>query len=97
MGAFNVMMEDSTLKNVRLTIENEESGFKKDTLFTDQVEIDNLPPLTYRLTVYHDSNDNGQWDYGKIDPYMKPESYYIRKQVPVEKGLTGDLTIEFSN
>ncbi len=97
MGALNVMMEDSTLKNVSLTIENEESGFKKDTLFTDQVEIDNLPPLTYRLTVYHDSNDNGQWDYGKIDPYMKPESYYIRKQVPVEKGLTGDLTIEFSN
>jgi len=97
MGTLNIMMEDSTLKNVRLRIENEESGFERDTLFTDQVEIDNLPPLSYKLTVYHDRNTNGRWDYGQIDPYVQPEPYYIRKQVPVEKGLTGDLTIEFPN
>ena len=97
MGALNIMMQDSTLNNVRLRIENEESGFEKDTLFTDQVEIDNLPPLSYKLTVYHDDNNNDRWDYGQIDPYVKPEPFYIRKQVPVEKGLTGDLTIEFPN
>ena len=97
MGSLNIMMEDSTLKNLRLRIENEESGFERDTLFTDQIEIDNLPPLSYKLTVYHDENTNGRWDYGQVDPYVKPESYYIRKQVPVEKGLTGDLTIEFPN
>ncbi|NIT58570.1 MAG: hypothetical protein GWN00_20765, partial [Aliifodinibius sp.] len=97
MGALNVVMEDSTLKNVRLRIENEESGFERDTLFSDQVEIGNLPPLSYKLTLYHDRNTNGRWDYGQIDPYVQPEPYYIRKQVPVEKGLTGDLTIEFPN
>lgn len=97
MGSLNIMMEDSTLKNVRLRIENEESGFERDTLFTDQIEIDNLPPLSYKITVYHDENTNGRWDYGQVDPYVKPEPYYIRKQVPVEKGLTGDLTIEFPN
>lgn len=97
MGVLNIMMQDSTIKNVRLTLENEDSGFKRDTMFTDQIEIDNLPPLNYKLTVYHDENNNGQWDYGQVDPYIKPESYYIRKQVPVEKGLTGDLSIEFPN
>ncbi|MDZ7659158.1 Ig-like domain-containing protein [Fodinibius sp.] len=97
MGSLNIMMEDSTLNNLRLRIENKESGFERDTLFTDQIEIDNLPPLSYKLTVYHDENNNGRWDYGQIDPYIKPEPYYIRKQVPVEKGLTGDLTIEFPN
>jgi hypothetical protein len=97
MGSLNIMMEDSTMKNVRLRIENKESGFEKDTLFTGQVEIDNLPPLGYKLTVYHDQNTNGRWDYGQVDPYEKPEPYYIRKQVPVEKGLAGDLTIEFPN
>ncbi|WP_440999009.1 Ig-like domain-containing protein [Fodinibius sp. SL11] len=97
MGALNVMMEDSTLKDVRLRLVNNESGLKRDTLFTGQVEINNLPPLNYKLTVYHDSNSNGRWDYGQIDPYVKPESYYIRKQVPVEEGLTGDLTIVFPN
>ncbi|PAU93937.1 hypothetical protein CK503_09710 [Aliifodinibius salipaludis] len=97
MGSLNIMMEDSTLKNVRLRIENEESGFERDTLFTDQIEIDNLPPLSYKIMVYHDENTNGRWDYGQVEPYVKPEPYYIRKQVPVEKGLTGDLTIEFPN
>lgn len=97
MGALNVMLQDSTLQNVHLRLENEESGFVKDTLFAGQVEIDKLPPLNYKLTVYHDKNTNGRWDYGKTDPYVKPEPYYIQKRVPVEQGLTGDLTIEFSN
>ncbi len=97
MGTLNIIMEDSTLQNVRLRIENEESGFERDTLFTDQVKINNLPSLNYKLTVYHDQNTNGRWDYGQVDPFIKPEPYYIRNQVPVEKGLTGDLTIEFPN
>lgn len=97
MGSLNIMMKDSTLKNIRLRLENEESGFERDTLFTGQVEIDNLPPISYKLTVYHDQNTNGQWDYGEVNPYEKPEPYYIRKQVPVEKGLTADLSIEFPN
>ena len=97
MGSLNIMMEDSTRSNIRLSLENEESGIKRDTVFTEQIEIDNLPPLSYKLTVYHDENTNGHWDYGQVDRFKKPEPYYIRKQVPVEKGLTGDLTIKFSN
>lgn len=97
MGSLNIMMKDSTINNVRLSLTNKESGLYRDTVFTDQIEINNLPPLSYKLTVYHDKNINGRWDYGQIDPYKRPEPYYIRKQVPVEKGLTGDLTIEFPN
>lgn len=97
MGALNVMMEDSTLENLRLRIENEESGFSQDTLFNKQVEIDNLPPLDYRVTIYHDQNENGQWDFGQVDSFVKPEPYFIQKRVPVEKDLTGDLTVEFPN
>ena len=97
MGSLNIMMKDSTRNNIRISLVNEESGIQRDTVFTDQIEINNLPPLSYKLTVYYDKNTNGRWDYGQVDPYKKPEPYYIRKKIPVEKGLTGDLTIEFPN
>ncbi|MGM0546579.1 MAG: Ig-like domain-containing protein [Bacteroidota bacterium] len=97
MGALNIVMEDSTLENLHLHIENEEAGFSQDTLFEKQVEIENLPPLDFKVTIYHDQNENGQWDFGRVDSFVKPEPYFIQKKVPVEKDLTGDLTVEFPN
>ncbi|MEL7834481.1 Ig-like domain-containing protein [Fodinibius sp. Rm-B-1B1-1] len=94
-GGLNMMTEDSTLSNVHLRVENEESNFVRDTVFAEQVEINNLPPLNYKLTIYHDTNENGRWDHGQVEPYVRPEPYYIRKRITVQKGLTGDLTIEF--
>jgi hypothetical protein len=97
IGRINVIAQDSTLKNIRLRVENEESGIIRDTVFTDQIEISNLPPLNYRVTAYYDRIDNGGWDYGQVDPYIQPEPYFIQTQVPVEQGMTGDLTIGFEN
>ncbi len=97
MGALNIIAQDSTLKNIRLRIENEESGIVRDTIFTGQIEISNLPPLSYRVTAFHDRNDNDRWDYGQVDPYIKPEAYFIQTQVPVKRDMTGDLTIGFEN
>lgn len=97
MGALNVIAQDSTLKDIRLRIENEESGIVRDTVFTGQIEISNLPPLSYRVTAFHDRNDNDRWDYGQVDPYIKPEAYFIQTQVPVKRDMTGDLTIVFEN
>ncbi len=95
MGSLNIMLEDSTLKNVYLRIENEESEIVRDTTFSEQVEITDLPPLRYKVTAFHDQNDNGSWDYGEVSPFTKPEPYFIQKGVPVERELTGDLTISF--
>lgn len=95
MGSLNIMLEDSTLKNVYLRIENEESEILRDTTFSEQVEITDLPPLRYKVTAFHDQNDNGSWDYGEVSPFTKPEPYFIQKGVPVERELTGDLTISF--
>lgn len=97
MGALNVMTEDSTMQNVRLIIENEESGLSRDTVFTGQVEIENLPPLNYKVIAFHDQNGNKTWDFGQVSPFVKPESYFLQKRVPVKKGFTGDLTISFKN
>ncbi len=97
MGSLNIMMEDSTAKNIRLQIENEESGITRDTTFAGQILIENLPPLNYTVRVFQDQNSNNSWDYGRVEPFVKPEPYFIRSRVPVKKGFTGDLTIEFKN
>lgn len=95
MGAINIMMEDSTAQNLRLRIENKESGLTRDTSFVGQIEVDNLPPQNYKVTVYQDKNGNNEWDFGQVSPFVKPEPYFIQKRVPVKKGLTGDLLVVF--
>lgn len=97
MGTLHAMLKDSTIKNVRLRVENGESEVYRDTVFTGEVEIANLPPLNYKVTAYQDLNSNGKWDFGQVSPFVKPEPYFIQTQVPVKEGLTGDLTIVFPN
>jgi len=97
MGRLNIMTEDSTTQNVRLQVINEESGVRRDTTFSGQVEITQLPPLQYKVIAFKDENQNEIWDFGQVSPYTKPEPYFIQRQVPVEKGLTGDLTILLQN
>jgi hypothetical protein len=97
MGIIHVVLEDSTAQNIRLRVENDESGIIRDTVFTGEVEISNLPPLNYKVTAYEDLNVNKSWDYGNISPFVKPEPYFIQSNVPVKEGLTGDLTVIFQN
>jgi len=97
MGVLHAILQDSTAKNVRLHIENEESEIIRDTVFTGEVEISKLPPLQYKVVAYQDQNSNGSWDFGQISPFKKPEPYFIQNKVPVKSGMTGDLTIIFHN
>lgn len=97
MGSLNIMLEDSTMENVYLRIENDESDFVRDTTFAGEVEVTNLPPLNYKVIAYHDHNENGRWDYGEIEPFTEPEPYFIQRRVPVKTDFTGDLTIDFQD
>ncbi|MDZ7681117.1 MAG: hypothetical protein U5J63_05225 [Fodinibius sp.] len=97
MGQLNIMTEDSTAKNIRLRVINEESGIRRDTTFSGQVKIDQLPPLKYKVIAFKDENQNQIWDFGQVSPYSKPEPYFIQRNVPVKRDLTGDLTISLQN
>lgn len=97
MGKLHVMAEDSTTENIHLRVINEESGIRRDTTFAGEIEISELPPLQYKVVAFQDQNGNSVWDFGQVSPYIKPEPYYIHTRVPVERGLTGDLTISLKN
>ena len=95
MGNLRVSVADTSRNNIRLQVINEESGISRDTLFTKQAEITSLPPVSYKVIAFQDLNNNGKWDFGQVTPFIKPEPYYIQSEVPVERGLTGDLTVRF--
>lgn len=97
MGELNITADDSTAQNIRLRIINEESGIQRDTTFSGQIEISNLPPLQYKVIAFKDENNNQSWDHGQVSPYQKPEPYFIQRKIPVKTDFTGDLTIYLNN
>lgn len=101
LGALNVVFEDTAgtiaSRTTRLILNNKEGQTVGDTSFTKQVEISDLAPVNHQLILYQDLNDNGEWDGGQVAPYIAPEPYYIRNEVPVQRGFTSDLTVSFEN
>lgn len=90
----NVDSQDST-DQFTLQIFDDKNTYSLDTTFTDFLTIEDIPPIKYTLIIFQDLNGNGVWDYGGIDPYIKPEPYYIRQSVNVQQGFTSELTIGF--
>lgn len=95
LGKLTIITSDSTLSNIRIRISNEDSDVQRDTLFSGVVTVDKLPPLDYKVIAYQDKNDNGEWDFGEVDPFKAPEPYFIQRKVPVKERMTSDLTIRF--
>lgn len=95
-GKLNIMREDTTdsgTPTLTLLVESAERGTMIDTTFVGSVTVDHLPPMNYTVKSYLDRNGNGRWDHGTVDPYMPPEPYVVRTEVPVKSGFTADLSL----
>ncbi len=96
LGAVFVQYADTTdTRTHRLMLRHNKRGLVADTAFTGSIELTALPPLQYRLIMYHDANGNGRWDTGSVDPFEAPEPYYIRRSIPIREGFTSDLTVSY--
>jgi len=85
---------DSTRYIVELRNEKLEQ-FKKEQ-GSGVINIKQLPPGSYLLRAYIDRNSNGRWDPGTVDPYVAPEPYFVRKNVPVKPAMTGQVEIRLA-
>jgi len=95
-GAFEFVREDSVYQqSLVLSLREKDTIIQRDTTFDSTAVIKRLPPLTYTVTIYHDRNQNGKWDRGQVDPYRRPEPYYIRRSMEVKSGFTATVPIEF--
>ncbi len=94
LGSIEVTLQNSNPEYLsHLLITDEANSIRVDTTFTNSIEIDNLPPLTYKVRVFEDVNGNERWDSGTVDPFERPEPYAIRRAVPVREGFTSEVEL----
>lgn len=94
LGQLKIQLSDTSQSNrYNLLMKSEERGMVADTIFTKEVTIRELPPLSYSVILFEDLNDNGSWDHGRVQPYRAPEPYFIRNNVPIKEGFTSDLEV----
>ncbi|MEX1062332.1 MAG: Ig-like domain-containing protein [Balneolaceae bacterium] len=96
LGSIEFVLEDTTGSNAHfLTLYDDQGKVHIDTTFTDTLEIDQLPPLSYTAVVFRDLNRSGTWESGAIFPFQAPEPYFVRRNIPVREGFTSELEISF--
>lgn len=92
---FTIVNADPDVPTV-LKLTDVDKSIRVDTTFTESIEIENLPPLTYKAILFQDENGNNRWDPGVVEPYQKPEPYYVRRAIPVREGFTSEVEISYS-
>jgi len=90
----DVSSKDST-KAFRMQLYDDKNTFSVDSTFSNFISIENIPPIKYTLVIFQDNNENGVWDYGSVDPYIKPEPYYIQQNINIQRGFTSEVKIDF--
>jgi hypothetical protein len=90
----DVTSPDST-KAFRLQLYDDKNTFSIDSTFSNFISIEDIPPIKYTLVLFQDLNGNGIWDYGSVDPYIKPEPYYIQQNINIQRGFTSEVKIDF--
>lgn len=95
-GAFEFVREDSLFqKSLVLSLREKDDIIQRDTTFDSTAVLKRLPPLSYTVTIFHDINKDGVWNRGQVDPYRRPEPYYLRRSMSVKSGFTASVPIEF--
>lgn len=96
MGELEIAINsDDSVGVYYYTLENQEN----DLFYSGSMEkvqiIENLPPLSYQLTIFKDQNGDGFWNSGQVQPFQRPELFYIRERVRVQTGFTAQVIIDF--
>ena len=78
-----------------LRLFDDKNTFSADTSFSNFISIEDIPSIQYTLVIFQDSNGNGIWDFGSVDPYKQPEPYYIQRSVNIQRGFTSEVKLDF--
>jgi hypothetical protein len=97
LGSIDFIPSDGdTTTQSFLTLFDENRKVQIDTSYTGSIEITNLPPIQFTAQIYRDLNEGDGWDPGSVDPFRAPEPYFMRREIPVREGFTGEVSVEFS-
>ena len=97
LGGLHVEVEhprtDTTMH--RLQLKDEQGVIVRSETFQSELELTGLPSGSYTLRVFEIRDGYRDWDPGQVDPYRSPAHYFIQRNVPVERGLTGQVYVEW--
>ena len=88
--------DDDSTTETYLMLYDENNRVDIDSVYTGSVEITDLPPVSYTARVYRNTDDLTDWNPGTVDPFEAPEPYFLRRDIPVRKGFTSEVNVEFS-
>jgi len=60
-----------------------------------KVLIENIGEQRLLVRAFDDINGNDSWDSGNIEPYEKPEPFFVQNKVNLQKKMTASLIIDF--
>ncbi len=96
LGGIEITVQSADPTNIfTLSLFDESNVVSIDTTFSEFIAIQDLPPIKYTMIIYRDLNRNGKWDFGNVDPYIKPEPYYIQRNVNIQQGFSSEINIDF--
>lgn len=96
LGSIQFVLENHNSQHLtHLMLTDADLSIRLDTTFTDSIQIDNLPPLTYRAILFEDTDGDGKWDSGEVEPWRSPEPYELRNSIPVREGFTSEVSVRY--
>ncbi|MEX0593922.1 MAG: Ig-like domain-containing protein [Balneolaceae bacterium] len=94
MGGLDLTLEEPWQETeVQLRLESQDGSVRVDTSFTGGLQLADLPPLSYRITIFDDQNSDGRWNAGDVMPFSPPEPIRIYPSVPVQEGFDSELSL----
>ncbi|MGM0507193.1 MAG: hypothetical protein ACQER4_08430, partial [Bacteroidota bacterium] len=94
LGGLDLSVEEPWQESeIEFRLESQDGSVRVDTTFAGSLQLRELPPLTYQITIFEDLNDDGQWNSGEVTPYSAPEPIRIYPSVPVQEGFDSELSL----
>lgn len=96
LGALEITVAESDDDAIHhLTLFDREGKIDMETTFGRSILLEELPPLYYTVVIFRDVDGSGDWQPGSVDPYVRPEPYFVRTDLPVREGFVSELEVEF--
>ena len=99
LGGLEIKVEETArVEGVyhHIQIKNSEDRIVFSGKTQDSVEIENLTPGFYVITMFRDDNHDGFWNRGMVYPFEVPEPIVIERGVRVSERMTGELILDYT-
>lgn len=96
LGELQIQVTDSTLIDLQMRVRlfNRQNQLLIDQSFQNEILLTEIPNGSYHLNIFYDPDLIGQWKFGQIDPFERPDFIYIDKNFPIRSRMTSELLIE---